>query len=121
VTRADPVQPVSISVSIQLAEMTRERIDSLERDKKNLRSEVARLSRETSRLSPENARLQEALSGAESINVVATILIGVGGFLVSYATFTGGSATLWANVSAGLLLAGIILMTWQSVRQWRRG
>jgi len=33
--------------------------------------------------------------------VVATILIGVGGFLVSYATFTGNLAKTVADGSAG--------------------
>ena len=65
--------------------MTRERIDALEVEKAELKGEIARLLK----LEPENARLQEALSNAEANNVVATILIVAGGFLVSYATFTG--------------------------------
>lgn len=71
-------------------------------------------------LAPENARLIEALGNAESNNTLATILIGGGGFLVSYAGFTGKAAATWANVSAGFLLAGIVLMFWQSFRRRRR-
>jgi len=64
-----------------------------------------------------NCVTPKALSNAESNNVVATILIGIGGCLVSYAGFTGKAAEKWANVAAGCLLAGIGLMTWQSVRR----
>jgi hypothetical protein len=52
--------------------------------------------------------------------VIATILIGIGGFLVSYATFTGKPAETWANVAAGCLLSGIVLLFGQSLRRWRR-
>jgi len=101
--------------------MTQNLIGGLEQDKKYLQAEVVRLHAIIDRFGPENARLCEALSNAESNSVIATILVGVGGFLVSYATFTGNLAKSWADVSAGLLLAGIGLMIWQSVRRWRRG
>ncbi len=96
--------------------MTRERIDSLEVEKDELKRQITILLE----LAPENARLQEALSNAESNNTIATILIGIGGFLVSYATFTGKSAETWANIAAGCLLSGIILLISLSVRRRRR-
>jgi hypothetical protein len=100
--------------------MTRERIDALSEDKKRLQAEVDRLQARVDHLGPENARLQEALGVAESNNGFATILIGGGGFLVSYATFAGKAATTWANVAAGSLLAGIAMMVWQYVGRWKR-
>jgi hypothetical protein len=69
--------------------------------------------------SPENSRLTEALNHAESGHIFAMILIGAGGFLVSYAAFTGRAAETWANVAVGGLLAGIVMMLWQSVHRWR--
>ncbi len=96
--------------------MTRERIDALEADKRELKAEVGRLIR----LAPENARLEEALDNAGANNLVATILISVGGFLVSYATFTDKMAPKLAAAAAGCLLAGIGLMAWQSLRRWRK-
>jgi hypothetical protein len=94
--------PISLNPTDRLAAMTRERIDALERDKQELKAEVARLVPCVA----ENTRLEEALSNAEFNGVFATIAIGVGGFLVSYATFTRKAATAWANVAAGCLLDG---------------
>jgi hypothetical protein len=109
--------PVSLSPTDRLASMTRERIDALERDKRRLAAEVARLQPYVE----QNARLEEALSNAETNGGVATALIAIGGFLVSYATFTGRSAEFWANLAAGCLLSGIIILLSQSIRRWRRG
>ena len=100
--------------------MTRERVEALERDKRELRDEVRRLQSRADQLGPENARLAEALANAEANNVLATALVGVGGFLVSYAAFTGQSAKQWANVAAGCLLAGIGIMAWQTARRRHR-
>ena len=88
--------------------MTRERIDALEKDKRRLLKENSRLQGRVDQLAPENRHLQEALGNAESNSVLATILIvGVGGFLVSYAAFTGrNSAGRWANLAAGMLACG---------------
>ena len=101
--------------------MTDERITALEQDKRYYRKKAADLQREVDRLAPELPRLRESLGNAEANNVYATILIGLGGFLVSYATFTEKLAKVWANLSAGLLLAGVGLLIWQSARRWRRG
>jgi hypothetical protein len=92
--------------------MTRERVDALERDKLQLQAEVVRLRERVEQLGPDNARLEEALSSAESNNTLAMILISVGGFAVSYATFTGQAAKIWANVAAGCLIAGIGMLFW---------
>ncbi len=114
-----PQSPVTVSPSARLDVMTRERIDSLDQDKQRLREEVERLQARVDQLSPENARLEEALRLAESNNILATILTGLGGFLVSYATFTGKAAQTWANGAAGILLAGIVMMLFQTIRRSR--
>ena len=108
--------------------MTRERIDALEHDKQTLQTKADRMEGEVDRLGSEVARLleslgrvRETLDNAEANNVLATVLIGLGGSLVSYAAFTGNLAPVWVNLSAGLLLAGLGLLLWQSVRRWRRG
>jgi hypothetical protein len=100
--------------------MTQGRIEALENDKRELQAKVDRLQELVDQLAPKNARLEESLANAEANNVLATVLIGVGGFLVSYATFTGQSAGAWANFSAGCLMAGIFLLLYQSFRHWRR-
>jgi hypothetical protein len=116
-----PSSPVSISPpSARLEAMTRERIAALEEDKRRLQAEVDQLRARVDQLGPENSRLDEALGHAESNGVLATILVGTGGFLVSYATFTG-QATLWANGAAGCLIAGIVMMLWQSAYRRLRG
>jgi len=99
--------------------MIRERIDALEKDKGQLQVEVIRLQVRVDELGPKNSQLQEALNNAESNNTLAMILIAVGGFTVSYATFTGDAAKAWANIAAGCLLAGIGMLFWQSARRWR--
>ena len=105
------------SPSERLHALTREFIDALEADKAKLAAEVQRLQAKVDELGPENARLRESLSNAESNNTFTTILIVVGGFAVSYATFTGNSAQMWANAALGCLLAGVALLVWQT---WRR-
>ncbi len=101
--------------------MIRERIDALEKDKARLQAEVERLSREVVELVAKSSRLEESLGNAENNSVVATSLIAIGGFLVSYATFTGQAAGAWANFSAGCLMAGIVILLLQTFRRWRRG
>jgi hypothetical protein len=100
--------------------MTRERIDALEKDKGQLQAEVARLQGVVDKLTPVESRLTEALRNAESNSTLATILIAVSGFSVSYATFAGRAATAWANIAAGSLIAGIVMLLWQSASRWRR-
>ncbi len=107
--------PVSLSPTDRLVSMTRERIDALERDNRRLRAEVNRLLPYVA----DKARLEEALGAAELIDLVATILIGLGGFLVSYATFTGKMAQAWANFAGGCLASGVVILLGQSARRWR--
>ena len=114
---AGPTPPVSLSPTGRLASMKRERIDALERDKAELKAEVARLLPIASESARENARLEEALQNAGANGIVPTGLIGVGGFLVSYATFTGRLAPRVADAAAGCLLSGIACMLRSSVRR----
>jgi prefoldin subunit 5 len=100
--------------------MTRERVRALERDKNRLLSEIKQLRARLDELGPECARLRESLDNARTYNVASTTLTVVGGFLVSYATFTGKAAPALANAAAGCLLAGIFLMLVQSVLHRRK-
>jgi hypothetical protein len=69
--------------------MVRERIDSLESDKRLARETIERLQALIDCLGPENARLTESLENEKSYNVATTLLITVGGGLMSYATPRG--------------------------------
>jgi prefoldin subunit 5 len=100
--------------------MTMARISALEAERDLLRSTVERLQARVDVLGPESACLTEALTNAESNSVLATMLIGGGGGIVCYATFTGQVAPALANVGAGCLLGGIAVMAFQSIRHWRR-
>jgi hypothetical protein len=118
VDAAPPTRPKT--ATDRLDAMTLDRINALENERKLLRSTVEQLQARVDLLGPENARLAEALANAESNSVLATMLIGGGGGIVSYATFTGQVAPALANVGAGCLLGGIAVMVFQSIRRWQR-
>ncbi len=123
VTYNKPIVPAipTATPTERLEGMTRGRVEALEGDKRQLQAEVRRLQGRIDQLGPENSRLAEALANAESNHILATILVGGGGFAVSYATFVGKAASVvMANASAGCLLAGIAMMGWQALRA-RRG
>jgi hypothetical protein len=111
--------PLTISPAAKAESWVREHVATLEEDKRRLLAEVERLQARVDQLGPENALLREALFHTQTIDTVATALIAVGGFGVSYATFAGQSPARWANVAAGCLLAGIVMMLWQSLRRRR--
>lgn len=96
------------SPSVRLDAMTRERIDALENDKRRLIEAADRLQTEVNRLTPEVAHLSEALRNAEANNLVSTVLIVVGGGIISYATFVDGVGRRVADIGAGILLGGVI-------------
>ena len=104
----------------RLNEMTRERIDSLDSERMRLLELTSRLQQKVDSLAPDNARLIEALGNAEANGFVSTILIGVGGGVISYATFTGKVSHTIANMGVGLLLAGILVMLTPQLRRWFR-
>jgi hypothetical protein len=112
--------PRSPTPTDRLDAMTQARITALEDERNLLRTTVERLQAQVDLLGPENARLTEALANAGSNSVLATMLIGAGGGIVSYATFTGQVAPALANVGAGCLLGGIAVMAFQTIRRWRR-
>ncbi len=111
-------QPKPPSPAERLDAMTRERIDSLEVDKDRLHQRIEHLQAEVIRITPENAQLREALKNAEANNLVSTILIVVGGGIISYATFTGNVGRRVADVGGGALLAGAFLLFTANVRRW---
>ena len=110
--------PKLVSPTARLAAMTRERIVGLEQERDWHREKVERLQAERNRLAPENARLREALSNAEANNLVSTVLIVVGGGIISYATFTGRIGQRLADIGCGALLAGVFLMLIRNFR-WK--
>ena len=113
--------PRSPTPTDRLEAMTLARITALEAERDLHRTTVERLQARVDLLGPENARLTEALANAEMNSVLATMLIGGGGGIVSYATFfTGQVAPALANLGAGCLLGGIAVMAFQTLRRWRR-
>ncbi len=120
VTYDKPIRTGGATASTRLEDMTKGRIEALENDKWQLQVEVKRLQGRIDEIGPANHRLAESLANAESNNLLATILIGVGGFAVSYATFMGEVAAKVADWSAGCLIAGITVMIFQSIRRWWR-
>ncbi len=119
-TDLDVSQPAFPTDHERLDAMTRERVQSLEKDKSRHLTQIKQLVARVEQLGPENARLHEALGNARANNAISTVLMVVGGFLVSYATFTGKAAPALANASAGCLLAGIFLMLVQSALHRRK-
>ncbi len=99
--------------------MTRDRVDSLEEDKRSLAETVRYLQEQVDRLAPENAYLHEALRNAEATNLVSTILIAVGGGIISYATFADVVGKRLADFGAGILGGGVLLLLIVNVRRWR--
>ena len=69
-----------------------EYIKALEKDKSRLLKEVKDLQAMVGRLAPANARLEEAHANAVANNILATILVAIGGGAISFATFVEGSS-----------------------------
>ena len=101
--------------------MTREHVDALDDERRRLLDEVDRLRGELDRLLPENARLKEALGNAIANNVVATILIAVGGAAISYAAFLRSAEKAVASAGAAALLAGVLILVFNTVRGGKAG
>ncbi len=114
----EPASPAWLTPAAHAQALEGAFIASLEADKANLAAEVQRLQAKIEQLGPENARLRESLRNERSNNTFATILIVVGGVVVSYATYLDKSAqTNWANAGLACLLAGICSLLWQTVQR----
>lgn len=100
----------------RLVEMTRDRIISLEQDKKRLIQREEQLHAELRRVEPENARLQEALRNAVANNVLSSVLVAAGGGAMGFAPFLGGIQAAVAFAGAATLVAGILILVTSTVR-----
>ena len=112
------VEQLQAEVDRLAPEMTRERIDSLEADKQWLQLRIDQLQAKVDQLAPENAQLRVDLKNAEANNLVSNILIGVGGAIMSYATFTGRVGPRLADAGAVALIAGVFLLIVVNLRLW---
>ena len=94
--------------------------EDIVRQRTEAAKEVSDLRRELDGLRPENSRLNEAFAAALSVNILSTIMVAVGGALISGAGFAPSAlsktATLWLGI--GAFASGSILQvtaTWRSV------
>ena len=85
----------------------------------HLEKEIATLRQELDRLRPEHAKLEEAYAGTLTINIVSTILVVIGGSLISGAGYALNDIFKIAILFLGIatLLCGTLLQitsTWRS-------
>jgi hypothetical protein len=93
-----------------------EYIKALEKEKRRLLGEVDQLQAMVDRLAPENARLREAYGNAVAHNILATILVAIGGGAIRFATFAEGASKVVAWVGAALLGAGVVILIFATRR-----
>ena len=72
------------------------------------------------RLAPENARLEEAHGNAVANNILATILVAIGGGAISFATFAEGASKVVAYVGVAVLISGVLVLIFPAFRAARR-
>ncbi len=112
------------SPSIRHELMIRERIDSLEADKRllnetleaerrkffekteEIRAKMDELRSRMEDLAGENGQLRQALNGERTLSLISTLLLSIGGGIISYAAFIGNISKRVADVGAGDLRRG---------------
>lgn len=99
---------------------TRDLIARLEKENDRHVATIERLQDVVNQLTPENARLAAYLANAEANSFLATIFIALGGGAISYATFFVHVAHRVADLGAGLLVAGVVIMVGTRVIRWSR-
>jgi hypothetical protein len=87
-------------------------IELLDRERQRLLDRIEQLQATVDRLGPENARLEEALAN----NVLATILVAIGGGAISFATFAEGASKAVAYIGAALLASGVLVLVFPALR-----
>ncbi len=93
-----------------------EYIKALEKDNRRLIRKVNELQAMVDRLAPENARLEEAHSHAVANNILATVLVAIGGGAIRFATVAGGASKAVAWVGAALLGGGVVILIFAILR-----
>ena len=68
------------------------------------------------RLGPEDARLEEAPGNAVVNNVLATMLVAIGGGAISFATFAEGASRAVAYIGAAVLASGVLILALAAFR-----
>ena len=85
-------------------------IELLDEERRRLLKKVDELQAVVDRLGPENARLKEALGNAVANNVLATILVAIGGGSISFATFVEGASKVVAYLGVAVLVSGVLVL-----------
>jgi predicted phage tail protein len=91
-------------------------IEHLDRERQRLLDRVEQLQALVDRIGPENARLHEALANAVANNVLATILVAIGGGAISFATFAEGASKAVAYVGVAILASGVLVLLFPAFR-----
>jgi hypothetical protein len=91
-------------------------IELLDRERQRLLDRLDRLQAAVDRLGPENARLEEALANAAANNVLATILVAIGGGSISFATFAESASKAVAYVGVAVLASGVLILLFPAFR-----
>ncbi len=82
----------------------------LDQERQRLLEKVDRLQAIVDGLGPENALLREALGNAVANNILATILVAIGGGSISLAPFLEGWSKVVASGGVALLFAGVLIL-----------
>jgi hypothetical protein len=92
----DP-QPTKSTPTERLESARNEQVGLLDEERRRLLKKVDALQVLVDRLAPENARLKEALGNTMANNILATILVAIGGGGISLAPFLEGWSRLVAS------------------------
>ena len=113
------------SPSARLAEMTRQRVDSLEDDKERLHNQaealrtlIEGLQARLFDLGAENARQAERLAAIETTGGISSVLIALGGGMLGYAAYLPeGVQQRLAGGGVALLSAGLLYLVVPAIRR----
>lgn len=109
--------PVSrVSPTDRVERSKNEYIKSLEEDRRRLIEKVHKLQARLDRLAPANARLEEAYGNAVANNILATILVAIGGGAISFATFVEAASRVLAYVGVAVLISGVLVLIFPALR-----
>jgi membrane-bound ClpP family serine protease len=107
-SRSDPTD--------RIASAKNEYIKALEKERRRLLKKVDQLQAMVDRLTPANARLEEAHANAVANNILATILVAIGGGAISFATFAEGASKAVAYLGVAILISGVLILIFATLR-----
>lgn len=122
-SKPTPSQLLEAALKLHIQDVREERRllqEDIVRQRSDAAKEVWDLRRELDGLRPENSRLDEAFAAALSVNILSTIMVGVGGALISGAGYAPSALSKTATLCLGIgvFASGTILQvtaTWRSV------